>query len=293
MLLDRLTRTEQNARRLADIVGVLAKYGLADWLAGIRHTEWLRRNFTPSSFQRITNDSHEARIRLALTDLGTTFIKFGQILSTRPDIVSPALADELAKLQTNTPPDSPEILRETIREELGKLPEELFAEFDPIPLASASIGQVHAGVLKDGRKIVVKVMRRGIQEKVARDLDLLAGLAELAERYYEPSKAYRPIATVRQFRKALNRELDFTAERRNLEGFSRNFATEPGVQFYDGAYMNVPVPGLGGRRFHANSGCCLEPGFFPDAPNHPGFPSSILRPGDTYRQVSTFAFSRT
>ena len=136
----------------------------------------------PSSFQRITNDSHEARIRLALTDLGTTFIKFGQILSTRPDIVSPALADELAKLQTDTPPDSPDVLRETIREELGKFPEELFAEFDPVPIASASIGQVHAGTLKDGRKIVVKVMRRGIQEKVARDLDLLAGLAELAER---------------------------------------------------------------------------------------------------------------
>jgi ubiquinone biosynthesis protein len=242
MLLDRLTRTEQNARRLADIIGVLAKYGLADWLAGIRHTEWLRRNFTPSSFQRITNDSHESRIRLALTDLGTTFIKFGQILSTRPDIVSPALADELAKLQTDTPPDSPEVLRETIREELGKLPEELFAEFDPVPIACASIGQVHAGTLNDGRKIVVKVMRRGIQEKVARDLDLLAGLAELAERYYEPSKAYRPIATVRQFRKALNRELDFTAERRNLEGFSRNFATEPGVHF------PAPVAALSSRR---------------------------------------------
>ena len=70
-------------------------------------------------------------------------------------------------------------------------------------------------------------------------------------------------------------------------------STEPGVQFYDGSYMNIPVPGLGGRQFNANSGCCLEPGFFPDAPNHPGFPSSILRPGDTYRQVSTFAFSRT
>ncbi|HKA07713.1 MAG TPA: AarF/ABC1/UbiB kinase family protein [Gemmataceae bacterium] len=242
MLLDRLTRTEQNARRLAEIVGVLAKYGLADWLAGVRHTEWLRRHLTPTSFQRITNLSHEARIRLVLTELGTTFIKVGQILSTRPDMVSPALADELAKLQTDTPPDPPDIIRQTIHEDLGKPPEELFAEFDPVPMASASIGQVHAGRLADGRKIVVKVMRRGIQDKVARDLDLLAGLAELAERYYESSKAYRPVATVRQFRKALNRELDFSAERRNLENFSRHFEEQNGVHF------PAPVPELSNKR---------------------------------------------
>ena len=170
-------------------------------------------------------------IRLALTELGTTFIKFGQVLSTRPDIVTPSLADELAKLQTDTPPDPPEVVRETIIAELGLPPEELFDEFDPIPIASASIGQVHAGRLKDGARIVVKVQRKGISDRVARDLDLLAGLAELAERYYEPAKAYRPVATVRQFRKVLNRELDFTAERRNLSTFCRNFADQPNVHF--------------------------------------------------------------
>jgi ubiquinone biosynthesis protein len=231
MLLDRLARTEQNGRRLAEIVAVLAKYGLADWLAGIRHTEWLRRHLTPTGFQRITDASHEARVRLALTELGTTFIKFGQVLSTRPDIVSPAMADELSKLQTDTPPDPPDTVRETIIAELGKPPEELYAEFDPIPLASASIGQVHAGRLHDGRRIVVKVQRKGIPEKVARDLDLLAGFAELAERYYEPAKAFRPVATVRQFKKVLNRELDFTAEKRNLDMFCRNFADQPEVHF--------------------------------------------------------------
>jgi len=231
MLLDRLTRTEQNARRLAEIVGVLAKYGLADWLGGIKHTEWFRRNLTPTGFQKLANLSHEARVRLALTELGTTFIKFGQVLSTRPDIVSPEMADELAKLQTDTPPDSLEVVRENIKQQLGKYPEELFAEFEPIPLASASIGQVHAGRLIDGRRIVVKVMRQGIEDKVARDLDLLAGLAELAERYYEPAKAYRPVSTVRQFRKVLTRELDFTAEKRNLDAFIRNFEGDTRVHF--------------------------------------------------------------
>ena len=242
MLLDRLIRTEQNARRLAEIVRILAKYGLADWMGGIKHTEWIRRHLTPSGFQRIANVSHEARIRLALTELGTTFIKFGQILSTRPDIVSPALADELAKLQTETPPDPPEVVRQTIADELGAPPEDLFAEFEQAPIASASIGQVHAGRLKDGRRIVVKVMRKGIQDKVARDLDLLAGLAELAERYSDSARPYRPVATVRQFRKALNRELDFAAERVNLERFARNFADEPGVRF------PAPVPDLSSKR---------------------------------------------
>jgi ubiquinone biosynthesis protein len=242
MLLDRLARTEQNGRRLAEIVGVLTKYGLADWLAGARHTEWVRKHLTPTGFQQITNVSHEARIRLALTELGTTFIKVGQILSTRPDIVSPALADELARLQTDTPPDPPEIVRETICNELGKPPEDLYAEFDPIPIASASIGQVHAGKLHDGRDIVVKVQRKGIADKVARDLDLLAGLADLAERHYGPAKAYRPVATVRQFRKQLNRELDFSAERRNLEAFCRNFADQPDVHF------PAPIAELSSRR---------------------------------------------
>jgi ubiquinone biosynthesis protein len=242
MVLDRLTRTEQNARRLAEIVAILAKYGLADWMGGFRHLDWFRRHLTPSGFQRLTNESHEARIRLALTDLGTTFIKFGQVLSTRPDIVSLALADELAKLQTDTPPAPPEVVRQTITDELGKPPEELFAEFDPVPIASASIGQVHAGTLFDGRKIVVKVMRKGIEAKVARDLDLLAGLAELAERYSDSARPYRPVATVRQFRKALNRELDFAAERANLERFIRNFESHPGVKFPE------PVPELSSRR---------------------------------------------
>src|SRR5262245_10411961 len=151
MLLERLVRTEQNARRFAEIVGVLAKYGLADWLAGVPHIDWLRRHLTPSGFRKITEASHEARVRLALTDLGTTFVKFGQILSTRPDIVGVTQADELSRLQTDTPPDPPDVVREIIKTELGRPVEELFAEFDPTPMASASIGQVHAGKLIDGR----------------------------------------------------------------------------------------------------------------------------------------------
>src|SRR5687767_591667 len=134
MLLDRLIRTEQNALRLAEIVGVLAKYGLAGWLAAIPHTAWLRRHLTPARFHQISEMSHECRVRLALTALGTTFIKFGQVLSTRPDVVGPALADELSQLQTHTPPDPLDVVQQTIKAELGRPAEDLFAEFDPVPI---------------------------------------------------------------------------------------------------------------------------------------------------------------
>lgn len=231
MLLESLARTESNARRLAEIVGVMAKYGLADWLAGLRHTEWLRKHLTTKHFQELTDMTHEARIRMVLTELGTTFIKFGQILSTRPDLVGIPLADELTKLQTKTPPDPPEVVRAIIVQELGQPPEELFATFDYVPIASASIGQVHAGTLQDGQSIVVKVQHHGIQERVNSDLDLMAGFAELAEKHLDQLRAYRPTAIVRQFRKTLGRELDFNAERLNLEQFRRNFAEEPGIHF--------------------------------------------------------------
>jgi ubiquinone biosynthesis protein len=231
MLIENLTRTESNARRLAEIVAVLAKYELADLLANMRHMEWFRRHLTTRKFEALTNVTREARIRLVLTELGTTFIKFGQVLSTRPDIVGMPLAEELTKLQTDTPPDPPEAVLETIKAELGKHPDDIFATFDPTPLASASIGQVHAATLRTGESVVVKVQHVGIQEQAKRDLDLLTGLAEWAEKHVESLRAYRPVAVVRQFGKTLARELDFTAERLNLEEFARNFTDEKGIHF--------------------------------------------------------------
>jgi ubiquinone biosynthesis protein len=231
MLLEHLTRTESNARRLAEITALLVKYGLADLLANMRHMEWFRKHLTTKHFEELTNVTHEARIRLVLTELGTTFIKFGQVLSTRPDIVGMPLADELTKLQTATPADPPEVVAALIQEELGRSPAEVFAHFDPVPLASASIGQVHAATLHTGEDVVVKVQHIGIQEQAKRDLDLLQGLAELAEKHVESLRSYRPVAVVRQFARALARELDFTAERLNLEQFTRHFAQESGIHF--------------------------------------------------------------
>src|SRR5882757_136190 len=143
------SRFDRNAKRVGEIIAILGRYGLADWLGGLNY-EWLQGRFVSFDGERLGKLTQEARIRLALTELGTTFIKFGQMLSTRADLVGPDLADELSQLRSHTPPDPPEKIRELIRTELGKPVEEIFAEFDDTPLASASIGQVHKAKLPDG-----------------------------------------------------------------------------------------------------------------------------------------------
>jgi len=230
MLLDSLTRIGHNAQRLNEIIAVLGKYGLADWLGGLKY-EWFQNRLVSSDGQRLGPLTQETRIRLALTELGTTFIKLGQVLSTRPDLVPPELARELSLLQTGTPPDPPEVIARTVAAELGKLPPELFAEFAPEPFASASIGQVHHARTRGGRRVVVKVQHDGITTRVERDLALMAGLAELLEKHVAEFRSYQPAATVRQFRRTLLRELDFNAERRSLEQFARNFANDTSVRF--------------------------------------------------------------
>ena len=136
MLLESISRIERSARRLQEIISVLAKYGLADWLGGLKY-EWLQSRLVSFDGIRLNTLTQEARIRLALTELGTTFIKLGQILSTRPDLLPEPLVTELSHLQANTPPDSSEVVRRIMQAELGQSPEELFAEFEYTPIASA------------------------------------------------------------------------------------------------------------------------------------------------------------
>jgi ubiquinone biosynthesis protein len=230
MLLDSLIRMQENATRLREILAVLGKYGLADWLARAR-IRWLRKYLVTPQGQQLDQLRTEERVRLALLELGTTFIKLGQMLSTRPDLVGPSLAAELSQLQDSTPADPPEVVRKTIEADLGQPAERLFEEFCYEPIASASIGQVLAARLPGGPAVVVKVQHQGIEQRVRRDLNLLHGLAELAQRYLPGLRYYQPIATVREFRRTLLRELDLTRERRNLEEFARRFAGDGSVHF--------------------------------------------------------------
>ncbi len=171
---------------------------------------------------RPARHSREVRIRLAITELGPTFIKLGQILSTRPDLVGVELAEELTLLQDDIPADTPDVVRHTVESELRRPLKDIFSQFDPFPLASASIGQVHRARTKSGELVAVKVQHAAIQERIRVDLDILAGLAQLAERIPEFHN-YRPCAVVAEFQRMLRRELDFGREQRNLQQFGKNF----------------------------------------------------------------------
>lgn len=230
MNLTDIPQLARSATRLAEITRVLAKYGLADALARLDY-RFVRRWTAETELNRLATNSREVRIRLALTELGTTFIKLGQVLSTRRDLIGPALGDELAKLQSHVPADPFEVTRATIESELKKPLEEAFATFEPQPLASASIGQVHRATLRDGRKVAVKVQHPDIARKVEDDLAILTELAKLAEEYLSEFKAYRPVAVVAEFERVLTRELDFRRELRHLQLFRQAFSQDPGVRF--------------------------------------------------------------
>jgi len=235
--LERRSRRSHYSRRFREIVSVAARYGLADQLQklpGKRIAESLRR---PDG-QKITELPVPVRIRMALTELGTTFIKFGQMLSTRADLVGDDVARELTHLQSNAPPQPSGVAERTIEAELGAPPAKVFASFDPTPFASASIAQVHYARLRSGESVVVKIQRDGIARTIEADLGILADLAALVERYSEELRAYHPTAVVRQFTRTMRGELDFRRERRNMEVFRRNFADDPTVHF------PVPYPEL-------------------------------------------------
>ncbi len=217
----------RNVKRWTEIASVLSKYGLADWISRL-NVDFFKDRLKDREGEALARQTPEKRIRLALTELGPTFIKLGQTLSTRPDLVGVALADELRQLQADVPADSADLVYALIESELGQSVPELFAEFDDTPLASASIGQVHAARLPSGEAVVVKVQHTGIEETVREDLDVLAGLALLAERVPELA-TYRPSATLAELGRVLRRELDFGREERNLQQFYARYRDDPTI----------------------------------------------------------------
>lgn len=229
MKIEPLARLERHAKRLGEIAAVLGKYGLADLFGGFDYP-WLNNRLRSADGQVLSDLTTPARVRMAMTELGTTFIKLGQMLSTRPDLVGAEMAAELAELQSNVPAEPVESARAILLEDLGQPAEELFAEFDDTPLAAASIAQVYKARLHTGEHVVVKIRRGGIEAKSTTDLEIVQAMAELLEKHSPALRPYQPVAIVRQFRKALLREMDFTYEKRNIEEFTRNFADEPNVR---------------------------------------------------------------
>ena len=228
MKISTIPHVYRNVNRWGEILTILSKYGLADWISRFDLTI-VKRFLKNREGETLAHLSRETRIRLAIEELGPSFIKLGQILSTRPDRVGMALAQELQRLQTHVPCDKPEVVRATIESELGRPVDELFADFDPSPLASASIGQVHRARLISGEDVVIKVQHAGTRRRMEIDLDILGGLAQLADGIPE-LRHYRPQATVAEFRRVVRRELDFAREARNLQQFARDFARSKHVR---------------------------------------------------------------
>ena len=215
--------------RATDVANVLVKYGLAGWLADI-NWQPVHDAFKSCGGEVLSDQTFEARVRLALTDLGTTFIKLGQMLSTRPDMVGQTMADELSKLQRNAPSDPPKAAVKMVEDELGRPISECFASFNTVAYESASIGQVHQATLKSGRQVVVKVQHPGIEGVIRRDLDILRFLAKIAEEN-DTLKRFQPVGLVREFAHTMLDELDFRRELRNLQMFRRNFAEDESIVF--------------------------------------------------------------
>lgn len=221
----------QQLRRVREITTVLVKYGFPDVVARL-HLEptvalGRRLRFT----RREPWGSRAQRLRQALEELGPTFIKFGQALSTRADLLSPELVAELSKLQDSVPPLAAGVAETEVERELGVPLSQVFSRFSTEPVAAASIAQVHRARLVSGEDVAVKVRRPGIEATINRDLAILHHLARLAERYLADAELFQPSALVTEFARSIRRELDLAREGRTIDRFAANFAGDATVRF--------------------------------------------------------------
>lgn len=209
--------------RLFKIIGTSLRYGLDEFFIGHERLPALRWIFGRRRFDA----PRAVRLRLALEGLGPIFIKFGQILSTRRDLLPPDIADELAKLQDQVPPFASALAIETLEREYERPLNEVFAEFEPVPVASASVAQVHFARLHDGTEVAVKVLRPGIAPVIADDIALLHTAATLMEWLWADGRRLRPHEVVDEFARHLEDELDLLREAANASQLGRNFENSP------------------------------------------------------------------
>ena len=261
MKIDALARLERHAKRLAEIAAVLGRYGLADLFGGFKYA-WLQDRLKSSDGKSLTEGvTQAARVRMALTELGTTFIKLGQMLSTRADLIGPEMTEELSELQSNVPPDAASVARATIEKELGHPIEELFAQFDDEPLAAASVAQVHAALLHTGQSVVVKVRRAGVAEQAATDLEIVQALAtqQGTRRFLVTQPYFHDHADTYEYRKQLPVSLK-TGEAASLRLLIGEEASQStawlrlGLHGANQAYVDVSLTiNINGQRLHDGS----------------------------------------
>ncbi|MDT8406305.1 MAG: AarF/UbiB family protein [Methylococcales bacterium] len=212
--------------RVHEIASILIRYGFGDMVRRLGMVALVERAGHALNWREIDELTHlepPERVRKVLEEMGPTFVKLGQILATRPDLFDEAWITEFEKLQDQAQPVPYADILPQLTEDLGAPPEQVFAKFDPTPIAAASIGQVHRARLIDGSEVVVKIRRPGIRATVESDLRLLENLAEMAGREIKALNRYQPEKIVRQFALSLRRELDLAVEARNSERLRHNF----------------------------------------------------------------------
>jgi len=226
-------RNIRSIRRYRGIIKVLFKYGfdhLLEYL-NLSHLVARSKRLLRRDTAKIASFTPAERMRMALEELGPTFVKLGQLLSTRPDVIPVSYADEFTKLQDNVPSFAYEEIREQIRNELGGEIEQFYSSFDQESIAAASIAQVHRARLLSGEDVVVKVRRPGIVELIETDIDALMGLALIAERHLPGSDIYDPVGLVKEFARTIRREMDFPREGHTIEKFSTDFTGDATLYF--------------------------------------------------------------
>ncbi len=230
--------------RYRQILKILIKYGFAQALDELRLFGLSERIFLRG---RKVNEAMprrvEARLRMALTELGPAFVKLGQVLSTRPDLLPPSYIEEFSRLQDRVPPFSSEQAQKILASELGAAPGTRFARFDPEPLAAASLGQVHRALLHSGEEVVIKIKRPGVDAMVERDLDILTELSAFIDRNTDLGPVYQLSAVAAELKQILLRELDYNTEARHAQRFRHNFAGEQRISiprvFWENTTRNV------------------------------------------------------
>jgi ubiquinone biosynthesis protein len=219
--------------RLHEIASVMIRYGWGDLVRVLGISGVLERAGRVLHWQSTSEMSQldaPVRIRRALEELGPTFVKLGQVLATRVDMFPPHWIAEFEKLHSQVPAVPYDLLHPYLVAALKGEPSEVFGEFDPVPLAAASIAQVHRATLKDGTPVVVKIRRPGIEAVIRSDLRIMDHAARLLESEMPDSRRYDPVHIVSQFRRSLSRELDLAKEARNIDQFARHFADDPLVK---------------------------------------------------------------
>lgn len=227
-----LGRTYRHLNRYRQILTVFFRYGFGDLVDLLKIDQYFEiglQMISRKRRERLERLTRAERIRLALEELGPTYIKLGQVLSTRADLIPPDLLQELSKLQDEVPPFGFDEVRRIVTRELGAPPDEAFAAFDAEPLASASIGQVHRARLPEGDEVAVKIRRPGIHGIIEIDLEIMLHLATLMERHIEELAFHRPVKIVEEFARTLEREIDFTIEAGNMERLALLTLEDPTV----------------------------------------------------------------